>query len=88
MAKDLKLRFAELARDSKKYLDDKGVTQKVNNVSQVASEQFDTVSGHKVFKLVEERLEIQNNYNDLLAEKLEEALQRIAELEMLIKKGA
>lgn len=88
MKRDFKDKLTSIAKDSKKFLDDKGVTQKVNQATQVAGEKFDTVSGHKMFKLVEERLEVQNTYNDLLAEKLEEALQRISQLESLLKKGA
>lgn len=88
MKKDFKNKLTNFAKDSKKFLDKKGVTEKVNNVTQVTGDKFDTVSGYKMFKLVEERLEIQNSYNDILAEKLEEALQRIAELEVLLKKGA
>lgn len=44
-------------------------------------EGFDVVSGKKLLQLVEERLELQTQYNDILATKLEEALRRIAALE-------
>ncbi len=44
-------------------------------------EGFDVVSGKKLLQLIEERLERQMQYNDILATKLEEALRRIADLE-------
>ena len=42
---------------------------------------FDVVSGKKIMALLEERLELPAQYNDVLATKLEEALGRIATLE-------
>jgi|GEM_PF-6515659 len=44
-------------------------------------EGFDVASGKKILALVEERLELQTLYNNVLAVKLEEALNRIAVLE-------
>jgi len=44
-------------------------------------EGFDVVSGKKILDLVEQRLELQARYNDVLATKLQEALQRIDVLE-------
>ena len=46
---------------------------------------MDVVSGKKVLELVEQRLELQSQYNDVLATKLEEALQRIDVLEKEIR---
>ena len=48
----------------------------------VVGEGMDVVSGKKLLELVEQRLELQAQYNDVLAMKLEEALQRIAALEL------
>ena len=48
-------------------------------------EGFDVVSGKKILDLVEQRLELQARYNDVLATKLEEALQRIDVLEKEIQ---
>jgi len=42
---------------------------------------MDVISGKRLLELVEQRLELQAQYNDILATKLEEALQRIAALE-------
>ena len=44
-------------------------------------EGMDVVSGKKILDLVEQRLELQARYNDVLATKLQEALQRIDVLE-------
>lgn len=72
----------------KKYMDDKGITEKAEQslskakeISDVASEHLDQVSGKKILETVEHRLEMQTEYNDLLATKLEEALSRIEALE-------
>lgn len=88
MSEDIKKRVGALFQNTKQYLEDKGVTQKVDEASKYAGDHFDTVSGIKQFKLVEERLELQNQYNDILAQKLEEALSRISELETHLKKVA
>ena len=48
-------------------------------------EGFDVVSGKKILDLVEQRLELQAQYNDVLATKLQEALQRIDVLEKEIQ---
>lgn len=55
--------------------------QTVSSASKRASEHFDTLSGAAILRLVEERLEVQARYNDLLATKLDEALRRIETLE-------
>ena len=88
MPKELKKKFDSLVKSTTKYLNDSGVTEKVNQVSEVAEDQFDTISGFKQFKLVEEQLELQGKYNDILAQKLEEALDRIAMIESKFSKAA
>ena len=84
----LKAKAQEAAETSKQFLDEKGITEKVSKASDTLGEHLDTVSGTAQLKLVEERLELQAQYNDILAEKLEEALKRIDELEKKLAKGA
>ena len=84
-------KVAEAAERTKKFLDEKGVTEKVNQASDKVSEHFDVVAGAKQLQLVEEHLALQSTYNDVLAEKLEEALNRIEALEHQLaatKRGA
>jgi len=52
-----------------------------------AGEGLDTVSGKAMYDLVKERLDLQDRYNDLLATKLQEALDRIDELEDRLDKS-
>ncbi len=47
-------------------------------------EGLDSVSGQKMYDLVQERLAVQDQYNDVLAAKLHEALERIEALESII----
>ncbi len=75
----------------KKYMDDKGITEKAEqglskakDISEIAGEHLDQISGKKILEIVEQRLEMQTEYNDLLATKLEEALRRIDVLEKQI----
>lgn len=62
-------------------LDDTKVPEFLSKTSAAVSDGFDTVTGEKILKLVEERLAIQAKYNDILATKLDEALRRIEALE-------
>lgn len=80
-AKDI---VEEKAKQAKEFLDEKGVTEKATEITSAASDQLDAVSGKKILDLVEERLEMQSGYNDILATKLEEALLRIKQLEATI----
>ncbi|MBC97006.1 MAG: hypothetical protein CME63_04615 [Halobacteriovoraceae bacterium] len=61
------------------------VGKKASKLSGDASNALDEISGKKLLALVEERLTIQDTYNDILATKLEEALQRIEELEQRLE---
>ena len=45
------------------------------------SGKFDEISGQAMYQLVQERLAEQDRFNDLLATKLQEALERISDLE-------
>ncbi len=78
---ELKKNVDEKLKETEKVLDDLGVTEKASEISSYTSDQFDKVSGSKILELVEERLSKQDSYNDLLAEKLDEALNRVSELE-------
>lgn len=73
-------------KQAKVFLDETGVSDKAAEISSNVSEHLDAVSGKKILDLVEERLELQSSYNDILATKLEEALNRIETLENQIAK--
>lgn len=65
---------------SKKY-EESGAKSTVDTVSGKVSESFDVVSGQAMFQAVQDRLTKQDQYNDVLANKLLEALERISQLE-------
>jgi len=65
---------------SSKY-EETGAKKHVDTIKTKSGEKLDVVSGQAMYELVEERLSLQDRYNDLLAIKLHEALERIAELE-------
>jgi hypothetical protein len=71
--------------ETKQFLDDKGITDTAQKAKVSVSDHMDGISGAKILQLVEERLEIQNKYNDILATKLDEALKRISQLESKIE---
>ena len=50
-------------------------------------EKLDQITGKRLLELLEEKLEIQDAYNDILATRLAEALERIAKLEARIGSG-
>lgn len=53
----------------------------VEHVLQQAGQGLDAISGKAMYELVRDRLDLQDGYNDLLASKLQEALDRIDQLE-------
>lgn len=53
----------------------------VESVMKQAGQGLDTISGKAMYELVRDRLDLQDRYNDLLATKLQEALDRIDVLE-------
>jgi polyhydroxyalkanoate synthesis regulator phasin len=53
----------------------------VESVMKQADQGLNTISGKAMYELVRDRLELQDRYNDLMATKLQEALDRIEELE-------
>ena len=69
-----------------KKMDEMGITAKAKEISDITSGHLDQISGKKILEVVEQRLEMQTEYNDILASKLEEALKRIEKLENKFKK--
>lgn len=74
-------KVADAARSANREFQNSAVKQKLVDVQEGVSDHLDTLSGAKILQLVEERLEVQAKYNDILATKLDEALQRLAALE-------
>jgi galactokinase/mevalonate kinase-like predicted kinase len=84
----------------KAIIDDNGIADAVGEAAQAiggaagdaigaAGGFLDVAAGRRMYNLVQERLDLQSRYNDILAYKLEEALKRIAALEAkLLEKGA
>jgi hypothetical protein len=62
-------------------LDRAGVKETAEKITDTVSEQLDVVSGKKILDEVRRRLTTQDKYNDVLATKLFEALERIKILE-------
>jgi len=58
----------------------------VESMLKQADKGLNTISGKAMYELVRERLELQDRYNDLLATKLQEALDRIEDLEQRLDK--
>lgn len=81
---EVKKQVDQLASQAKQYLDETGVTEKVSKAYGVTQEHLDTMTGVRLLQLAEERMELQAKYNDILATKLAEALQRIEALEKCI----
>lgn len=67
-----------------KFLEESGTKHKIGVVTSKVSEQFDVISGQAILKEVQERLAKQDEYNNILATKLFEALDRIKFLEQKI----
>ncbi len=85
----------EVLGSVKKTYTDAGLNEHVNKaagaVTQVVkvgggkiSDGIDVMSGQRMFDLVQERMAVQDQYNDVLASKLYEALQRIERLEKAV----
>jgi len=68
---------------SDKY-DSTGTKGYVDTTLSKTSDTFDVISGQKMYDLVKDKLAIQDKYNDLLATKLVESLNKIKELEKRI----
>ena len=63
-----------------KYIES-GAKETVEAIGSQISEKLDEISGQAMYQLVQDRLTEQDRFNDLLATKLSEALERILELE-------
>ena len=66
-------------------LDQRGVKQAVGKAAVAVSDKLDQVTGKQLVELLEAKLRRQDEYNDILATRLAEALNRIAALEARIK---
>ena len=67
-------------------LDQRGAKQVVKGTAGAVINKLDEVTGKRLLELLEERLSIQDTYNDVLATRLAEALERIAKLEAEVGK--
>ena len=71
----------DLATHTQKTYVESGAKGKVDALQSQISGKLDEISGQAMYQLVQERLAEQDRFNDLLATKLHEALERISELE-------
>jgi hypothetical protein len=62
-------------------LEQRGVKQAIKETSVAVGGKLDEVTGKRLLELVEHRLQMQDLYNDVLATRLAEALDRISRLE-------
>lgn len=62
-------------------LEQRGVKQALGSAAGAVVDRLDQVTGKQLVELLEERLRMQDEYNDVLATKLAEALERINSLE-------
>lgn len=65
----------------------KNVSDKGKQVSVAANENLNIISGKKILDEVKERLEQQDRYNDVLATKLQEVMERLSRLESKLEEG-
>lgn len=77
------LRDNQQVREACKTVVDTGYTV-ADAAAKGATSAMDHISAKKTYDLVEQRLGLQDQYNDVLAAKLHEALQRIEILEGLV----
>jgi hypothetical protein len=61
-----------------------GASEAIKATAGAVSGKLDEVSGKRLVELLEQKLRIQDSYNDILATRLAEALQRISNLESRI----
>jgi hypothetical protein len=62
-------------------LDQRGAKKAVKDTAEAVVGKLDQVTGKRLIELLEAKLKIQDTYNDVLATRLAEALERIARLE-------
>ena len=77
----LKEAVDDTAQKTKSYLDESGISGHAAKLSTATTEQLDSVSGKKIMEELLHQKALQEDYNNILATKLEEALTRIARLE-------
>ena len=77
--------IGNMADSTAEAYNESSIKKGVDYVSDGTSNQLDVISGQKMYDLVQERIELQNNVNDVLAHKLHEALNCIEKLEEEIK---
>jgi hypothetical protein len=77
----VKEKVATFANTTSKKYEESGAKERVEAVTGKVSEQFDVLSGQAIFQAVQDNLAKQDQYNDVLANKLLEALDRIKQLE-------
>ena len=66
-------------------LDQSGTKQACKDAAQAVVDKLDELSGKRLLELVEEKLQLQDLYNNVLATRLAEALERIAALEVQLR---
>ena len=69
-------------------LDDRGVFDAIETATGAVGDKIGQVTGKRLMEMLEEKLKLQDQYNDVLATKLAEALDRIAKLEARLTNGA
>jgi hypothetical protein len=67
-------------------LDESGVKHVVGSTYEAVTDRLDQVTGKQLVELLQDRLKLQDQYNDVLATRLAEALNRIAALEEKVGK--
>ena len=65
----------------KRKYEESGAKGKADAIQSQISGKLDEISGQAMYQLVQERLAEQDRFNELLATKLHEALERISDLE-------
>lgn len=65
-------------------LEQRGAKKALKDTTGAVVGKLDQVTGKKLVEMLEERLRVQDEYNDILATRLAEALERIAKLEARI----
>ena len=68
-------------------LDERGVKTAIGAAAGAVVDRLDQVTGKQLVELLEARLRLQDEYNDVLASRLAEALGRIAALEERLRDG-
>ena len=62
-------------------LEQKGVFDAIESATEAVGDKFGQITGKRLVEMLEEKLRLQDQYNDVLATRLAEALERIATVE-------